>query len=137
MHVLVTGHRGYIGTVLVPRLRAAGHAVTGLDCDLYRGCDFAGATGPADQPEALPPLRHLSCDLRDLTPADLEGIDAVIHLAGLSNDPLGDLDPALTHRINTLATLRLGRLARAAGVARFLFSSSCSNYGAAASDTWL
>lgn len=128
MQVLVTGHRGYIGSVLVPQLVARGHEVTGLDCDLYRACDFGGGQVP---------LHGIGKDLRDVTPADLQGIDAVIHLAALSNDPLGSLDPALTREINTEATLRLAEDAKAAGVSRFVFSSSCSNYGASASGEWL
>lgn len=121
MEVLVTGHRGYIGSVLVPMLREAGHSVTGLDCDLYRACDFGSGAMPAPD---------LVKDIRDVHSGDLEGYDAVIHLAALSNDPLGDLDPALTQAINTDATMKLAEAAKAAGVARFLFSSSCSNYGA-------
>jgi nucleoside-diphosphate-sugar epimerase len=128
MQVLVTGHRGYIGSVLVPQLVAAGHAVTGLDCDLYRACDF----GDGHVPDS-----DIVKDVRDVTPDDLQGFDAVIHLAGLSNDPLGNLDPALTEEINTAATLRLAAAAKAAGVARFVFSSSCSNYGASTSGEWL
>jgi nucleoside-diphosphate-sugar epimerase len=128
MQVLVTGHRGYIGSVLVPQLVVAGHRVTGLDCDLYRACDFGGARVP--EPGIVK-------DVRDVTPGDLQGFDAVVHLAGLSNDPLGNLDPALTQEINTAATLRLAAAAKAAGVSRFVFSSSCSNYGAAASGEWL
>lgn len=127
MDVLLTGHRGYIGCVLAPMLRAAGHRVTGLDSDLFGACDFGGGEIPA--PDIVK-------DVRDVTPSDLEGFDAVIHLAGLSNDPLGDLDPELTDEVNTRATLKLAALAKAAGVERFLFSSSCSNYGAAGED-WL
>ncbi|MEO1686657.1 MAG: NAD(P)-dependent oxidoreductase [Pseudomonadota bacterium] len=127
MRILVTGHRGYIGVILAPLLVRRGHEVIGLDSDLYRACDFGGA------PEAVP---GIEADLRDVTAADLEGVDAVAHLAGLSNDPLGDLDPALTYDINTEATLRLARAAREAGAARFVFSSSCSNYGAS-SGGWL
>lgn len=128
MRVFVTGHRGYVGSLLAPMLQAAGHEVTGCDSDLYRACDFGGAPAP---------VPGLARDIRDLTPADLEGQEAVIHLAGLSNDPLGDLDPGLTRAINTEATLALGAAAKAAGVGRFLFSSSCSNYGAAPGDEWL
>lgn len=128
MRVFVTGHRGYIGSVLVPMLRAAGHTVTGVDSDLYRGCDFG---------DGLLPSADLELDVRDLTEAHLKGHDAVIHLAGLSNDPLGDIDPELTQDINTDATIRLARLAKAAGVGRFVFSSSCSNYGASGTDDWL
>jgi nucleoside-diphosphate-sugar epimerase len=128
MQVLVTGHRGYIGSVLVPQLIAAGHQVTGLDCDLYRACDFGSA---------MVPDPGLVKDVRDITPDDLHGFDAVIHLAGLSNDPLGSLDPALTREINTAATIRLATAAKAAGVSRFVFSSSCSNYGASIGGDWL
>jgi nucleoside-diphosphate-sugar epimerase len=121
MRVLVTGHKGYIGTVLVPMLRADGHDVVGLDSDLYRSCTFT------DGMQEVPSLEK---DVRDVAPDDLHGFDAVIHLAALSNDPLGNLDPELTFDINWRASARLGELAKRAGVSRFLFSSSCSNYGA-------
>ena len=121
MRVLVTGHRGYIGAVLVPRLLAAGHDVTGLDVDLYRGCDFGAP------PRAV---TSLDVDVRSVLPEHCEGFDAVIHLAALSNDPLGDMNPELTYDINHRASVRLARAAKEAGVARFLFSSSCSLYGA-------
>lgn len=120
MRVLVTGSRGYVGVVLAPMLQGAGFEVTGLDSDLYRGCDYGAApTGP----------RTIEKDIRHVTPHDLAGFDAVVHLAGLSNDPLGDIDPALTDEINNRATVRLAQMAREAGVSRFVFSSSCSNYG--------
>lgn len=122
MRVLVTGHKGYIGTVMVPMLLGAGHDVVGLDSDLFRQSTFA--PGIHDVPD-------LRLDLRDVERAHLEGFEAVIHLAGLSNDPLGDLNPQLTHDINHAASVRLARLAREAGVERFLYSSSCSSYGAA------
>jgi nucleoside-diphosphate-sugar epimerase len=122
MRVLVTGHRGYIGAVLVPRLLEAGHEVTGLDVDLYRGCDFG------EPPRRVP---SLDLDVRAVEPEHCEGFDAVIHLAALSNDPLGDMNPELTYDINHRASVRLARAAKEAGVARFLFSSSCSLYGAA------
>jgi nucleoside-diphosphate-sugar epimerase len=122
MRVLVTGHRGYIGTVLAPLLVAEGHDVAGLDSDLYRNCTF----GPA-----VPKVAGMEKDIRDVEPVDLEGFDAVIHLAALSNDPLGDLNPELTYAINHRGTVDLARTAKQAGVARFLFSSSCSTYGAA------
>ncbi len=122
MRVLVTGHRGYIGSLLVPLLQDAGHDVRGLDSDLYAGCTFAG-----DLPE-IPWIRK---DVRDVERADLADCDAVVHLAGLSNDPLGDLDPGLTDAVNHAASVRLAELARDSGVGRFLFASSCSNYGAA------
>jgi nucleoside-diphosphate-sugar epimerase len=121
MKVLVTGHRGYIGVEMVPALRAAGHEVVGLDIDLYDGCDFGSP--PDDVPS-------VDVDLRDVTPAHLKGFDAVIHLAALSNDPLGDLTPNITYDINLHASVRLARSAKEAGVRRFLFSSSCSLYGA-------
>ena len=122
MRVLVTGDDGYIGTVLVPMLAAAGHDVLGLDSLLFEGCDF-GPSRPVSLRERL--------DVRDVVPAHLEGVDAVMHLAGISNDPLGDLDPDLTYDINHRATVRLAAAAKDAGVPRFLFSSSCSTYGSA------
>lgn len=122
MRVLLTGHKGYIGAVAGPILSSAGHDVVGLDTDLFSGCDF-GEPGPA-----MPEIRK---DIRDLRKADLEGFDAVVHLAALSNDPLGDLDPDLTYDINHRASVRLAELAKAAGVKRFVLSSSCSTYGAA------
>lgn len=125
MKVLVTGHEGYIGGVLVPMLLDAGHEVVGLDCGLFRQCVYTG------QPKAVPEIQR---DVRDARPDDLAGFDAVIHLAGLSNDPLGDLNPELTGEINHRASVRLAELAKAAGVRRFIFSSSCSNYGAGGED---
>lgn len=130
MRILVTGHLGYIGTVLAPYLAAAGHDVVGLDSDLYRRCTF----GPEDAIALIP---RLDRDLRDVNVDDLEGFDAICHLAALSNDPLGDLDPELTLDINYRASVRLARLAREAGVARFVFSSSCSTYGASDDDRLL
>lgn len=127
MKVLVTGHNGYIGNVLTPMLLAEGFTVSGLDSDLYAACNFGGV------PPAIPGIVK---DIRDVELGDLSGFDAVIHLAGLSNDPLGNLDPELTAEINHRATVRLARLAKRAGVQRFLFSSSCSNYGAGGQD-WL
>ena len=122
MRVLVTGHKGYIGTVMVPMLLGAGHDVVGLDSDLFRQSTFA--PGIHEVPD-------LCVDLRDVARAHLEGFEAIIHLGGLSNDPLGDLNPQLTHDINHAGSVRLARLAREAGVSRFLYSSSCSSYGAA------
>ena len=122
MRILLTGHKGYIGTVAGPLLRAAGHDVIGLDTDLFAGCEFG---------DAAPDMPEVRKDIRDLTQADLEGFDAVVHLAALSNDPLGNLDADLTYEINHRASVRLAALARAAGVKRFIFSSSCSTYGAA------
>ena len=121
MRVLLTGHKGYIGAVAGPLLRSAGHAVVGLDTDLYAGCDFG---------TALDEVKDLRNDIRDLTKKDLEGFDAVVHLAALSNDPLGNLNPGLTFDINHKASVCLAELAKAAGVKRFVFSSSCSTYGA-------
>jgi nucleoside-diphosphate-sugar epimerase len=122
MRVLVTGHRGYIGTVMVPMLVQLGHTVVGLDSDLFEQCTFR--SGMFDVP-------HLRVDLRDVQALDLEGFDAVIHLAALSNDPLSDLNPDITYDINHVASVRLARLAKDAGVPRFLYSSSCSSYGQA------
>ncbi len=127
MRVLVTGHTGYIGSVLTPLLAAAGHEVVGLDSNLFAPCLLPGQAPPPAVPE-------IAKDLRDLTAGDLDGFDAVLHLAGLSNDPLGNLDAALTYEINEAASAQLAELAKRAGVARFLFSSSCSTYGAAGDD---
>jgi nucleoside-diphosphate-sugar epimerase len=121
MRVLLTGHQGYLGTVMAPILREAGHDVTGLDSGLFANC-VLGA-----DPEDSPGIR---VDLRDVTAAQLTGFDAVIHLAALSNDPLGALAPKVTHDINHHASVRLARLAKAAGVRRFLYASTCSVYGA-------
>jgi nucleoside-diphosphate-sugar epimerase len=125
MRVLLTGSKGYIGTLAVPMLRAAGHHVTGLDIGLFDQCDFGEA------PEEVP---EIAKDLRDLSLSDLRGFDAIVHLAALSNDPLGNLDASLTYDINYSASVRLAKLAQAAGVERFVFSSSCSTYGAAGDD---
>ena len=122
MRVLVTGHDGYIGNVLVPLFMAAGHEVIGLDSMLFEGCTFGEDGGGPD--------RVIALDVRDVTPEHLEGVDAVVHLAAISNDPLGDLNPGCTFDINHLATVTLAKAAKAAGVTRFLYSSSCSLYGA-------
>lgn len=122
MRVLLTGHAGYIGAVMAPMLSDAGHEVVGYDSELFAQCTFG------EEPRPFP---CISKDIREVVPADLEGFDAVIHLAGLSNDPLGNLNPDLTYQINHLASIQLARAAKAAGVRRFLFSSSCSTYGAA------
>jgi nucleoside-diphosphate-sugar epimerase len=127
MKVLVTGHRGYIGSVMVPMLLEAGHAVTGCDSGLYERCTFE-AGGAIVQ---VPSIRK---DVRDVTLWDLAGFDAVIHLAALSNDPLSDLNPEVTYDVNHRASIRLAGLAKAAGVERFLLASSCSNYGEAGDD---
>ncbi|MFL9652860.1 NAD-dependent epimerase/dehydratase family protein [Streptomyces sp. PB17] len=122
MRVLLTGHQGYLGTVMAPVLTAAGHEVVGLDAGLFADCVLGPA--PAD-----PPGRRV--DLRDVTAEHVAGVDAVIHLAALSNDPLGSLAPELTYDINHHASVRLARLARDAGAQRFLYASTCSVYGAA------
>lgn len=122
MKILLTGHKGYIGAVAGPMLMSAGHEVVGLDTDLFAGCDFG---------EPAPEIPEIRRDLRDISKADLEGFEAVLHFAALSNDPLGDLDPSLTYDINHHASVRLAELAKQAGVKRFVFSSSCSTYGAA------
>lgn len=126
MKVLITGHRGYIGRVLVPMALGAGHEVVGLDSGLFEECIFG-----REERDSVPWIRK---DLRDVGVSDLEGFDAVMHLAGISNDPLGDLNPDCTYEINHLASVRLAERAREAGVERFIFSSSCSNYGAAGDD---
>jgi len=122
MKILLTGSRGYIGTVMAPFLLKAGHEVVGIDTDLYRRCTFGSWRES---------IHTIEKDVRELRVADLRGFDAVIHLAALSNDPLGDLNPNLTYDINHLASVRLAALAKEAGVPRFAFASSCSNYGAA------
>ena len=125
MRVLVTGHKGYIGVVLTRMLLEAGHEVHGLDSDLFRRCTFG----------VPPPMIPETCkDIRDVELSDVEGYDAILHLAGLSNDPLGYLNPQLTEEINHRASVRIAELAIKGGVTRFIFSSSCSNYGAAGDD---
>jgi nucleoside-diphosphate-sugar epimerase len=121
MRVLLTGHKGYIGAVAGRLLCAAGHDVVGMDTDLFAGCEFG--VSPQD-------IAEIRKDIRDLTKKDLEGFNAVVHLAALSNDPLGNLSAGLTYDINHKASVRLAELAKAAGVKRFVFSSSCSTYGA-------
>lgn len=125
MRVILTGDRGYIGAVLAPMLLARGHEVTGIDADLFRRCTFTG--GLATYPS-------ICKDMRTVTAQDIAGADAVIHLAGLSNDPLGDYRPQLTGEINAAASVRLAETAKSVGVKRFIFASSCSNYGAAGND---
>ncbi len=122
MKVLLTGERGYIGSVLGPMLLERGHDVAGLDSDLFADCTYCGE---------LADIESINVDVRDADAQSLGGFDAVIHLAGLSNDPLGDYNPGLTQTINTDASVRLAHLAKSAGVPRFLFASSCSTYGAA------
>src|SRR5262245_15091504 len=122
MKVLITGHKGYIGSVMAPLVCAAGHTVIGLDSYIFEGCTFG---------EALPEIPAIRMDLRDVRRTDLLGFDAVIHLAGLSNDPLGNVNPDCTFEINHIASVRLAELAKEAGVGRFLYASSCSLYGVA------
>jgi len=123
MRVLMTGHEGYVGSVMVGTFLSAGHEVVGLDTGLFRGCDFAAPD--------IPPTDQQSADIRDIDDLDLTGFEAVVHLAALSNDPLGGLNPKLTYEINHRASIRLADRARRAGVSRFLFASSCSLYGVA------
>ena len=127
MKVLVTGHQGYIGAVMVPFLLRAGHDVHGCDSRLYRRCSYTPGGAMFDVPSMLK-------DVRDISPRDLDGFDAVIHLAALSNDPLSNLDPEVTYDINHRGSVRVAKAARQAGVSRFLFASSCSNYGLAGAD---
>jgi len=119
---LVTGHNGYIGSVLAPLVRAAGHDVVGLDTYLFEDCTFG---------KDVSAIESLRLDVRDMRTADLAGFDAIMHLAALSNDPLGNVNPQCTYDINHLASVRLARLAKQAGISRFLFASSCSLYGVA------
>jgi nucleoside-diphosphate-sugar epimerase len=122
LRVLITGHNGYIGSVLAPMLEGAGHEVVGLDSDLFAACTF----GPAEHE-----IESLRADVREVESEDLAGFDAVIHLAAVCNDPVGNLNPQATYDINHLASVRVAEKAKAAGVTRFLFSSSCSLYGKA------
>ena len=120
MRILVTGHKGYIGSVMVPFLLDAGHEVVGLDSDLFRGCRFA---------TDIRTVREVQMDVRDIQVKHLRGFDAVVHLAALSNDTLSNLNPDMTHQINEAASVRLAQLAKDAAVRRFLFASSCAIYG--------
>lgn len=128
MRVLVTGHAGYIGAVLIPVLHGEGHEVVGLDSLLFDGCDLLDVERPD---------RLITRDLRDITADDLTGCEAVVHLGALSNDPLGDLNPGVTYEINRDASIRLAGLAKEAGIERFVFASSCSLYGAGVGDDLL
>jgi len=121
MRVLVTGSDGYIGQALVPMLQRSGHSVVGVDAMLFHRCSFG---------ESTMSFRSIRTDIRDHDPAVFQGIDAVLHLAAISNDPLGDLNPECTYDINHRGTVRLAEMAKSAGVRRFLYSSSCSLYGA-------
>jgi nucleoside-diphosphate-sugar epimerase len=125
LRTLVTGHNGYIGSVLVPMLERAGHEIVGLDYDLFAPCIF-GENGHH--------VEALHADVREVQAEDLAGFDAVVHLAAVCNDPVGDLNPQATYDINHLASLRVAQKAKEAGVERFLLSSSCSLYGKAGDD---
>jgi nucleoside-diphosphate-sugar epimerase len=124
MKVFLTGHLGYIGTVMTPMLLAAGHDVTGCDSDFYGRCTF-------EQGGPIASVPTIFKDIRDLRPDDLEGYDAVIHLAALSNDPLSDLNRDATYAINHRGSVHVAETAKSAGVGRFIMASSCSNYGLA------
>ena len=124
--VLVTGHRGYIGSVMAPTLKERGYDVVGLDTVFY-GDECAFLPDPA----AIPTIQK---DIRDLSPTDLRGYDAVIHLAALSNDPLGNLREECTYEVNLQASVALARLAKECGVRRYLFSSSCSMHGSSSAE---
>lgn len=125
MRVLLTGHTGYIGSVLTPMLLDQGHDVVGLDTNWFERCTFTGK---------LAEVESIQRDSRDIKESDIEGFDAIIHLAGLSNDPLGDFRPMITEEINDAASVRLAKMAKKVGVKRFIFASSCSTYGASGDD---
>jgi len=130
MRVLVTGHKGYIGSVMVQMLLAKGFDVVGLDNDLYEESVF----GDESIYGGIPNIPYLRKDIRDIEPSDIQGIDAVVHLCALSNDPLGNFAPNITYEINYEASVKLAKLAKKAGVQRLVFSSSCSVYGASKHD---
>jgi nucleoside-diphosphate-sugar epimerase len=127
MRIMITGHMGYIGTVMTGMVLKSGHTVIGYDNDLFSRCTYSVGG-------EIHPVPQIRKDVRDAAVADFEGVDAVFHLAALSNDPLGDLDPETTYSINHLSSVRIATLAKQAGVKRFLFASSCSNYGRAGED---
>src|SRR5262245_44202673 len=129
MNVFVTGYQGYIGTVLCPMLLERGYGVVGLDTGYFADCAFMKNSGWS---RAYSSIKHIKRDMREVEARDLEGCEAIFHLAALSNDPIGKLNPKLTDDINHLASIRLAKLAKQAGVRRFVFSASCSVYGAGA-----
>jgi nucleoside-diphosphate-sugar epimerase len=130
MRVLVTGHKGYIGSVMVPMLQAEGYDVIGLDSDLFDGCTFGDETICT----SIPKIPYIKKDIRDIELSDLKGVDMVIHLCALSNDPLGNFNPDITFEINYQGSIKLAQLSKKAGVQRLVFSSSCSVYGASEND---
>lgn len=121
--ILITGNTGYIGTVMTKFLQERSHKVVGLDSNYYKECDFYSIN--------VRPFKQIVKDIRDISERDLEGVTAIIHLAALSNDPLGEINPSLTHEINSVASVKLAKIARKLGIERFIFSSSCSLYGIA------
>ena len=125
MRVLLTGNRGYIGAIMAPMLLEEGFEVIGLDNDLFEGCVFG-----EESVCRIPDVRYMQKDVRDVELSDLRGVDAIVHLCALSNDPLGNFNPNITMEINYKGSLKLAKLAKKAGVQRFVFSSSCSVYGA-------
>jgi nucleoside-diphosphate-sugar epimerase len=131
MRVLVTGHKGYVGSIMVPMLKGAGYEVVGLDSDLFDGCIFGDPSITGD----IPDIPYVKKDIRDIERSDLQNCDAVIHLCALSNDPLGYFNPEITDEINHKASVKLAKLAKKAGVRRYIFSSTCSVYGASTADT--
>jgi nucleoside-diphosphate-sugar epimerase len=130
MRVLVTGHKGYIGSIMVPMLQTEGYEVVGLDNDIFEGCIFGDRETCGD----IPDIPYVRKDVRDVTRSDLQGCDAVVHLCALSNDPLGYFNPDATYEINHKASVRLARVAKKAGVERFIFTSTCSVYGDSGAD---
>jgi len=130
VRVLVTGHKGYIGTIAVPILQAQGFEVVGIDNDLFEGCNFGEASFYGGSHN----IPYIKKDIRDVELSDVKGVDAVVHLCALSNDPLGNINPKMTFEINYEASVRLAKLAKQAGAQRFIFMSSCSVYGAAGTD---
>ena len=125
-NILVTGNTGYIGTLMTKFLQEHSYKVIGLDYKYYEGCDF--------YPLNVRPFKQIVKDIRDISEKDIEGATAIIHLAALSNDPLGEINPSLTHKINCIASVKLAKLAKTLGIPRFIFSSSCSLYGIAPDD---